>query len=266
MNNSRLAGGLAALAVLTILLTAAPAFAAGLPAPTPHLAAIARQSLGTPYKAGGHGAKGVDVAGFTRFVYHRGEGVWLPKRLPQQARRGVALERGQARRGDLVFDAALRHAGIYAGHGRVYTMPGPGAVVCRQSVDSWGDDVIFRRLRFGARSQIVGIAQRYLGVPYVFGGASPSGFDSSGLTMYVYAQIGISLPHGATQQQKACRPVPLRRLRPGDLVFFGNAKYSHHVGIYVGDQVMIDAPHTGAVVRYDSIAGAWIGGRLLPAQ
>jgi peptidoglycan DL-endopeptidase CwlO len=111
------------------------------------------------------------------------------------------------------------------------------------------------------RSSVVAIAQRYLGVPYVWGGASPSGFDCSGLVMYCYAQIGIGLSHGATDQQRASTPVPLSALQPGDLVFFGSAAYSHHVGIYVGGGSMIDAPHTGAVVRYDSISGAWIGGR-----
>ena len=111
------------------------------------------------------------------------------------------------------------------------------------------------------RSAVVAIAQRYLGVPYVWGGASPSGFDCSGLTMYCYAQIGIGLSHGATDQQRASTPVPLNALQPGDLVFFGNASYSHHVGIYVGGGSMIHAPHTGAVVSYGSISGAWIGGR-----
>ena len=110
-------------------------------------------------------------------------------------------------------------------------------------------------------SSVVGIAQRYLGVPYVYGGASPSGFDCSGLTMYCYAQIGIGLSHGATDQQHASTPVPLSALQPGDLVFFGSASYSHHVGIYVGGGSMIHAPHTGAVVSYGSISGAWIGGR-----
>ena len=110
-------------------------------------------------------------------------------------------------------------------------------------------------------SSVVGIAQRYLGVPYVYGGASPSGFDCSGLTMYCYAQIGIGLSHGATDQQRASTQVPLSALQPGDLVFFGSASYSHHVGIYVGGGSMIHAPHTGAVVSYGSISGAWIGGR-----
>ncbi|HEY5169734.1 MAG TPA: C40 family peptidase, partial [Thermoleophilia bacterium] len=110
-------------------------------------------------------------------------------------------------------------------------------------------------------SSVVGIAQRYLGVPYVYGGASPSGFDCSGLTMYCYAQVGVGLSHGATDQQHASTPVPLNALQPGDLVFFGNASYSYHVGIYVGGGSMIHAPHTGAVVSYGSISGAWIGGR-----
>ena len=111
------------------------------------------------------------------------------------------------------------------------------------------------------RSSAVAIAQRYLGVPYVWGGASPSGFDCSGLVMYVYAQLGIGLSHGATDQQRASTPVPISALQPGDLVFFGSASYSYHVGIYVGGGSMIHAPHTGAVVSYGSVGGAWIGGR-----
>jgi len=110
-------------------------------------------------------------------------------------------------------------------------------------------------------SAVIAIAQRYLGVPYVYGGASPSGFDCSGLTMYCYAQVGVGLSHGATDQQHASTPVPISALQPGDLVFFGNASYSYHVGIYVGGGSMIHAPHTGAVVGYGSIGGAWIGGR-----
>jgi peptidoglycan hydrolase CwlO-like protein len=104
---------------------------------------------------------------------------------------------------------------------------------------------------------IVAIAQRYFGVPYVWGGASPSGFDCSGLTMYCYAQIGIGLAHGATDQQRASE------LRPGDLIFFGNASFSHHVAIFVQGSTCIEAPHTGDVVRYGTWTGrdAWIGGR-----
>ncbi len=111
--------------------------------------------------------------------------------------------------------------------------------------------------------EIVAIAQRYFGVPYVWGGAGPSGFDCSGLTMYCYAQIGIGLSHGATDQQRSSSPVALSDLRPGDLIFFGNASFSHHVAIFVGGTTCIEAPHTGDVVRYGTFTGrdAWIGGR-----
>ena len=111
--------------------------------------------------------------------------------------------------------------------------------------------------------EIVSIAQRYFGVPYVWGGASTGGFDCSGLTMYCYAQIGIGMSHGATDQQRSSIPVALTDLRPGDLIFFGNASFSHHVAIFVSGSTCIEAPHTGDVVRYGTFTGrdAWIGGR-----
>ena len=98
--------------------------------------------------------------------------------------------------------------------------------------------------------QAATIALRYLGVPYVYGGASPSGFDCSGLVMYVYAQLGIPLPHYTVAQWKATEPVSSPE--PGDLVFFDHLG---HVGIYIGNGQMVDAPHTGSVVRIDSISG-----------
>jgi peptidoglycan DL-endopeptidase CwlO len=110
--------------------------------------------------------------------------------------------------------------------------------------------------------EVVGIAQRYLGIPYLWGGASPrTGFDCSGLVLYVYAQVGIQLSHGATDQQRASQPVPLNALQPGDLVFYGNASYSYHVAIYVGGGQTIEAARTGTLVRYGVVGTAWIGGR-----
>jgi peptidoglycan DL-endopeptidase CwlO len=107
----------------------------------------------------------------------------------------------------------------------------------------------------------VTIARRYLGVPYVWAGASPSGFDCSGLVMYVFARLGISLPHNAAMQFARCTPVPRRSLVAGDLVFFGSSPASiHHVGIYVGNGTMIDAPYTGVDVRYDSLSNDFYSG------
>jgi cell wall-associated NlpC family hydrolase len=99
---------------------------------------------------------------------------------------------------------------------------------------------------------VVGIAMQYLGVPYVWGGASPSGFDCSGFTMYVYAKVGVSLPHNAAMQFGVGVPVSMSQLQPGDLVFFHGLG---HMGMYVGGGNFIHAPHTGDVVKISSLAG-----------
>ncbi len=103
------------------------------------------------------------------------------------------------------------------------------------------------------------LALNYLGVPYVWGGASPSGFDCSGLASYVYAQVGKSVPHYTGAIWAAFPQVAYSDLQPGDLVFF----YSlDHVGIYLGGDQFVHAPHTGDVVKvsqlstYPSYAGA----------
>jgi peptidoglycan DL-endopeptidase CwlO len=98
------------------------------------------------------------------------------------------------------------------------------------------------------------IAARYLGVPYAWGGASPSGFDCSGLVSYVYAQLGVSLPHYTVAQWNATIPISTSELQPGDLVFFDGLG---HVGIYIGDNQFIHAPHTGTVVQITQLSGYW---------
>jgi peptidoglycan DL-endopeptidase CwlO len=113
-------------------------------------------------------------------------------------------------------------------------------------------------------AQVVAIAMRYLGVPYKWGGASPStGFDCSGLTMYVFAQIGVSLPHHAATQYGLGHAVSRSELQPGDLVFFRGLG---HMGMYIGGGNFIHAPQTGDVVKISSLSepyrvANWVGAR-----
>src|SRR5205807_8390059 len=97
----------------------------------------------------------------------------------------------------------------------------------------------------------VNTAKAQLGKPYVYGGAGPDSFDCSGLTMYAWRAGGVGLPHSAEMQYNSIAHISVSQLQPGDLVFFYTP--IEHVGIYVGGGQMIDAPYTGAVVRYDSI-------------
>lgn len=104
-------------------------------------------------------------------------------------------------------------------------------------------------------AQVVAIAMQYLGVPYKWGGSSPEeGFDCSGFIMYVFAQVGISLPHHAASQYSYGVPVPRDQLAPADLVFFSGLG---HAGIYIGGGQFIHAPHTGDVVKISSMSERW---------
>ena len=113
----------------------------------------------------------------------------------------------------------------------------------------------------GGHPEAATIALHYLGVPYQWGGSTPAGFDCSGLVMYVYAQLGIALPHFAAAQYGFGSPVPRDLLQPGDLVFFDNLD---HVGIYIGGGQVVHAPSTGDVVKISNLAdwgASYVGAR-----
>lgn len=113
-------------------------------------------------------------------------------------------------------------------------------------------------------AQVIGIAMQYLGIPYRWGGSTPEeGFDCSGFIAYVYAQIGVYLPHHAASQFGYGVPVSREELQPADLVFFDGLG---HAGIYIGGGQFVHSPHTGDVVKISSIydpwyAAGWVGAR-----
>jgi peptidoglycan DL-endopeptidase CwlO len=114
----------------------------------------------------------------------------------------------------------------------------------------------------GGHPEAAAIALKYLGTPYQWGGATPaSGFDCSGLVMYVYAQLGIQLPHYAAAQYGYGIPVARDQLQAGDLVFFDGLS---HVGIYIGGDEMVHAPETGDVVKITPLSqfgASYVGAR-----
>lgn len=112
------------------------------------------------------------------------------------------------------------------------------------------------------RSGVVKIALRYLGRPYRWAASGPSSFDCSGFTMFVYAQVGVRLPHSSRSQINSGQRVSRANLEPGDLVFFGSP--IHHVGMYIGGGKMVHSPHTGDVVSIDPIDGRGMSGASRP--
>ncbi|WP_432561194.1 C40 family peptidase [Kineococcus sp. SYSU DK003] len=115
-------------------------------------------------------------------------------------------------------------------------------------------------------SQILAVADDYAGVPYVYGGTTPSGFDCSGYTSYVYRQVGVEIPRTSNAQLQSSARISRGEAVPGDLVFFTNSGgRAYHVGIYAGDNMMWDAPRAGKPVQLRAIwSDAVTFGRLAP--
>ena len=121
----------------------------------------------------------------------------------------------------------------------------------------------------GIRDHLVQTAKRYIGVPYKWGGESAvTGFDCSGYTMVIYQQNGLNLPRSSRQQWKAGKPIALRQLLKGDLVFFATSggKRVSHVGIYLGGDKFLHAPGRGQKIKTASLADGYFKSRYLGAR
>lgn len=114
--------------------------------------------------------------------------------------------------------------------------------------------------------RIVQASLRYQGVPYVFGGTSPNGFDCSGFTRYMFAQVGVQLPRAADEQYGLGQRVSYSRLQPGDLVYFTTYEAgASHVGIYLGNGQFISATSSRGIAIANMESGYW-GDRYLGAR
>ncbi|UGQ13601.1 bifunctional lytic transglycosylase/C40 family peptidase [Yinghuangia sp. ASG 101] len=183
--------------------------------------------------------------------YGAGGDIWNPNdAIPAAARYLCAsgARDGKDMRG-AVF--AYNHAGWYVDNvlaqAAAYTAPAPATNTAPGAPGS-------------AAQTAIAFAQAAIGTPYLWGGDGPveGGFDCSGLTKAAYAAAGVTLPRVAQDQYAAGPQVPYGApLMPGDLVFYGTASNIHHVGLYVGDGKMIDAPFTGALVRLERFR--WVG-------
>jgi cell wall-associated NlpC family hydrolase len=114
-------------------------------------------------------------------------------------------------------------------------------------------------------NQIVATARQMIGVPYVYGGANPGGFDCSGLVYYAYRQAGLKVPRTSEAQFRAAQPVALGAARPGDLLFFESGGRISHVGIYIGAERFIHAPETGQTVKITAVGEPYYRQRFVAA-
>lgn len=112
-------------------------------------------------------------------------------------------------------------------------------------------------------NDVAGVAKAMLGVPYKYGGATPSGFDCSGLAYYAYRRAGLAIPRDSSAQLRAARRVDLARAHAGDLLFFDTEWNRNHVGIYLGGRRFVHAPSKGKRVSIESLDDGYFLRRLI---
>jgi peptidoglycan DL-endopeptidase CwlO len=143
---------------------------------------------------------------------------------------------------------------------RLTAQPGLDTVVGVSAIAPSADTVIAPPPTY---TGVASIALSQLGTPYVWGGGAPGGFDCSGLVMWAYAQVGVSLPHSSYAMYGYGVPVSEDQLAPGDLVFFDGLG---HVGMYIGGGQFVEAPHAGGVVQISNLNEGWYAATYVGAR
>jgi cell wall-associated NlpC family hydrolase len=174
--------------------------------------------------------------------------------LPEAARPGARVSASVDATGSARVGVAVPVPAVLPGLGPLLVAAGAGAAGSRLARDGPGAVLAPAVPGSGRGAAAARVALGFLGVPYLWGGESPAGFDCSGLVQYVYARLGVSLPRVAEDQARVGAAVPREALQPGDAVFFADASgYVHHEGLYLGGGRFVHAPHAGDVVKVSSL-------------
>ncbi|MCP6684198.1 C40 family peptidase [Bacillus nakamurai] len=224
----------------------------------------AEKLVGYTYSYGGEQPKdGFDPSGFIHYLFEK-QNIHLPRTVSDQWKVGAAVKEGDLSPGDIVFfrksDSSGNtpvHEGLYIGGGEmIHSSQSAGVTVTRFQKSSYWTNLYLGARRISkepelANDPIVQEAERYLDIPYVFGGSTPEeGFDCSGFVQYVFEnKLHIYLPRSAEQQWAVGKKIKVTDMQPGDIIYFRNTykKGISHAGIYAGGGRFIHASRTEKV-------------------
>ncbi|MEC1354182.1 NlpC/P60 family protein [Bacillus sonorensis] len=239
------------------------------------IAETAKKLEGKKYTYGGASPKeGFDPSGFVQYVFQEALDIPLPRTVKEQAKIGTKVNRQDLEQGDIVFfkNGALEsdgptHVAIYLGEDQIiHSTKSNGVAITKLEGSAYWSSSYDQARRITeepeiSKDPVVQKALNYVGVPYVFGSASPDvGFDCSGLTQYVFREaLGVYLPRSAEQQWAVGKKVKLEDIQPGDVIFFSNTYKPgiSHNGIYAGGGRFIHASRSDKVTISYLSASYW---------